>query len=557
MTPPTRLPALLLALALALPLAAQDSRPISSEKENWPPERTITMLRSLVERGFVPQLVLAWSGPEGAGSLGFGELTNGEPVDENTVFEIGSTTKVFTSLLLTLAVEEKALALDRAIGDLIGEDLAMPERTAEITLEELASHRSGLPRLPGNLVARDESRPYEHYDARLLAEEIMTGEAVGARGDYLYSNYGAGLLGWLLGRAAGTSYGELLNEKILEPLAMTSTAFEPASSWAARTAPGHNGQVPVPFWKMNALAAAGDLVSTARDVQVLLGAAMAADPSTAIGRALLEMERTRGATDGAMKVGLGWHIVEDGDLRLVWHNGGTGGFSSFMGFDRASGRSLTILSSSNAPNITGAGLNAFSLGIPSGLDDLPTPAARDWKELPAYEGRYRLPASLVIELRLKGDHLGAQVAGQSWYTLYPSEEKDVFFLAIAGARIRFLRSDEGEIVGLDWSMQGQTSQATKLEDLPPFVKLSADRLRKLEGRYELGEGLIFDVRADAGHLGIKLADQPRLDAYPVSETDFVYRVVDARLSFVLDETGRAKALRLHQNGMIQEAPRLP
>lgn len=554
MTPAGRI--LTLGLLLILPLAAQDERPIGGEKENWPPARTIAALRRLADDGFAPQVVISWSGPQGAGAAGFGKLTNGDAVDEHSVFEIGSITKVYGGLLLALAVEEKTVKLDDTLGALLAPDHELPAERAGITLEELASHRSGLPRLPGNLIIRDDSRPYEDYGPGQLIEELVNGSS-SAPGSYQYSNYGAGLLGWLLGRAAGVDFGDLLEKKILKPLGLKSTAAEPAANWAARSVPGHNGQVPVPYWRFDALAAAGDLVASAADVQGLVQAALAADETTALGRAFLAMEKPRGSAGGAMKIGLAWHLLERDDLRLVWHNGGTGGFSSFVAFERATGRSLVILSSSNAPDVTGIGLNAFESALPTGLDDLPVPGKRDWKELPEFEGRYRLPASLVIEIRLKGDYLGAQIAGQTWFTLYPAKAKDAFFLTVAGARVRFLRDDEGEIVGLEWMQQGETSQATKMADLPPFLPIPAERLQRFAGRYALGESLVVDVRAEPGRLSVKLGDQDRIDVFPISETRFAYRAIDAAISFVVTEDGKVTSLHLHQNGMTQEAPRLP
>ena len=135
MTPAGRI--LTLGLLLILPLAAQDERPIGGEKENWPPARTIAALRRLADDGFAPQVVISWSGPQGAGAAGFGKLTNGDAVDEHSVFEIGSITKVYGGLLLALAVEEKTVKLDDTLGALLAPDHELPAERAGITLEEL------------------------------------------------------------------------------------------------------------------------------------------------------------------------------------------------------------------------------------------------------------------------------------------------------------------------------------------------------------------------------------------------------------------------------------
>ena len=550
-TPLTRLVLVLLALGAALPLAAQEEK----NAETWPPKRTSTALEQLVERDFVPQIALGSWVPEAHGVYGFGKLENEASVDGDTVFEIGSVTKVFTALLLAIAIENGEVTEDTKIGELVGNDLDLTPELAVITLGELASHQSGLPRLPGNHLISDPQNPYVDYDAAALAVEIATGD-IDERGRYAYSNYGYGLLGYLLARQQKTTWDELIATRITKPLGMTSTAPEPLVDWQKRTAQGHNGPLRVPYWSFDALAGCGDLCSSANDLLKFLEAARKPDEKTVIGRAFKRMTRSRGKVPGGMTIGLGWHVLRREGLELVWHNGGTGGFRSFVGFDAISGRSLVILSSCDEPDITSLGLNAFDAEHPTNLLELPVSVRLPAGKVAEYEGRYRLPASLVIEFVARKGRLGAQIAGQTWMELHFREEKDAFFLLVGDAQGKFLRDDDGKIVGLEWNMAGQTSQATKLDPLPPVVQLTNEELDRFAGRYELAPEIVLDVMRNGDRLSVLLTGQSRIDVYPVSKTGFVYRAVDARLDFVIDEKGKVTALNLTQNGFTQEAPRI-
>ena len=147
-------------------------------------------------------------------------------VDGDTVFEIGSATKVFTSLLLADAVKRGDVALTDPASKFLPTDAKMPERGGtQITLADLATHTSGLPRLPSNLAPKDPGNPYADYTPAQLYAFLSSHQLardIGSR--YEYSNLGAGLLGHLLARRAGVSYESLVKERIAGPLEMTSTA---------------------------------------------------------------------------------------------------------------------------------------------------------------------------------------------------------------------------------------------------------------------------------------------------------------------------------------------
>ena len=288
---------------------------------------------------------------EGRVVVGYGRLSADNPTqpDGDTVFEIGSITKVFTSTLLADLVSRAELGLDTPVQDLLGDEARMPARNgAEITLGHLATHSSGLPRLPDNFDPDDPTNPYADYTVENLYAFLSSHELDRDIGDTVeYSNVGYGLLGHALALREGTDFETLITERILEPLQMPDTAVELTPALRERLATGHDGRLqPVANWDLPVLAGAGALRSTVNDLLTFLEANLALRESPL--HQAMELARTPQQTDPAldMDIALGWIIATEGDRDFVWHNGATGGYASFIGFDAEAGEGIVILSNS-------------------------------------------------------------------------------------------------------------------------------------------------------------------------------------------------------------------
>ncbi len=288
---------------------------------------------------------------EGRVVVGYGRLSADNPTqpDGDTVFEIGSITKVFTSTLLADLVSRAELGLDTPVQDLLGDEARMPARNgAEITLGHLATHSSGLPRLPDNFDPEDPTNPYADYTVENLYAFLSSHELDRDIGDTVeYSNVGYGLLGHALALREGTDFETLITERILEPLQMPDTAVELTPALRERLATGHDGRLqPVANWDLPVLAGAGALRSTVNDLLTFLEANLALRESPL--HQAMELARTPQQTDPAldMDIALGWIIATEGDRDFVWHNGATGGYASFIGFDAEAGEGIVILSNS-------------------------------------------------------------------------------------------------------------------------------------------------------------------------------------------------------------------
>jgi serine-type D-Ala-D-Ala carboxypeptidase/endopeptidase len=272
------------------------------------------------------------------------------PLDGNTIFEIGSITKVFTSLLLADMVLRREVSLDDPVAKYLPSDVKVPERPGrQIKLVDLATHTSGLPRLPSNLAFRTPSNPYADYSEAQLYEFLSSYKLtrdIGAR--YEYSNLGGGLLGLALSRRAGMDYGPLVRERICEPLGMNHTRSQLTSEMQWRRAAGHDRTMrPTANWDFGAATAgAGELRSDANDMLTFLEANLGSleTPLAPAMEAMLGVRRHTGVK--GLDVALGWHVLTKNGREIVWHNGGTGGYRSFMGFDPAARTGVVALSNS-------------------------------------------------------------------------------------------------------------------------------------------------------------------------------------------------------------------
>jgi len=289
--------------------------------------------------------------------------------DANTVFEIGSITKVFTALVLADMVERGEVKLDDPVAKFLPSTVRVPGRDGrEITLLDLTNQVSGLPRLPGNLKPADPGDPYADYGPARLYEAlsaITLPRGIGEK--YEYSNLGVGLLGHALALKAGVDYEELVRSRVLYPLGMGNTAITLPDSMLARFATGTGPSLlPVKPWTLDALAGAGALRSTANDMLKFLTAAMGLR-ETPLRKAfdlMLRMRRPTGTPD--LEIAMGWHIWKKYGTEIVWHNGGTGGFRSFAGFDPAKKTGVVVLCNTSF-GIDDLGLHALEPKWPAAL----------------------------------------------------------------------------------------------------------------------------------------------------------------------------------------------
>ena len=419
-------------------------------------------------RGVVVGIVNA----NGSQMVGYGTAIDSAPAapDGNTVFEIGSVSKVFTGTLLADAIERAEVTLDDPAQKFLPDSVKMPQRNGkQITLHNLATQHSGLPRLPGNMHWRDPSDPYVDYTVPQMYEFLSSHKLRRDPGaEYEYSNLGVGLLGHVLALRAGKSYEELLHDRITGPLGMTSTRIALDDVTRSRLAQGHNADGdPVPNWSIVTLAGAGGIRSTVNDMLIFLSANLGLVKSPlapAFERAVRPLDKADWAND----IGLCWHI--DKTRKMPWHNGQTGGYHSFVTFDPVHRFGIVVLSNCSAPiaDRIGIALGRRLLGGPIEPLSLPSTIAVDPKTAGALCGVYVISPLMYMTIAHADGRLTCQLTGQPQVRIYAQTETDYFFKA-ADARIKFRRGKSGQITGLVLRQNGKETSALKI----PTEKIDA------------------------------------------------------------------------------------
>jgi serine-type D-Ala-D-Ala carboxypeptidase/endopeptidase len=273
--------------------------------------------------------------------------TTGNParpeIDERTLFEIASVTKIFTAAALADAVERGSLSLD----DPVSKFLNLPAGgVGDRTLKELVTHTSGLPRLPSGLtwwwnLLRHPRDPYANYSHRDLDAYIKTlkGSSLPA-GKFRYSSLGAGVLGNVLAAAENTDYAGLIAQRITIPLQMFRTFLHiPPAEQPFVAQPHRKSLRPTPIWTMTSLPGAGGLLSSMQDMLRFVSAALSATPP--LFPSMLQPLAKADGTDRS--VGLGWMLRGTPEYQVAWHNGGTFGSRSFVGLEFTTGRAIVAL----------------------------------------------------------------------------------------------------------------------------------------------------------------------------------------------------------------------
>lgn len=260
----------------------------------------------------------------------------------DSIFEIGSVTKTFTGLILSQMVEQGKVKFDDPVRELLPAGTVAKPAGDEITLLDLATQHSGLPRMPDNFHPADPTNPYADYKAENLYA-FLTKQGVGkpARTSFLYSNLGFGLLGQALAVRAGVPYPELLKEEVTGPLGLKDTTVVLTDEQKSRFIAGHDGEHhPAHAWDLDALAGAGAIRLTAGDMLTYLEANLhpesvkaegSSEAAKTIGAALTMQHELRADVGPAMRIALAW--LCNTDSGTYWHNGATGGYSAYAFFN--------------------------------------------------------------------------------------------------------------------------------------------------------------------------------------------------------------------------------
>jgi CubicO group peptidase (beta-lactamase class C family) len=587
------LAALLLGGAQAPPAAAQTAPAAAARTaSNFPADADLqVMLDYLVADRATPGIILGIVEPDGSTRI-LQQGTAGEgarPLGPRTVFEIGSINKTFTGTLLAHMVLRGEVALDDPVQKYLPESVRVPSRNGrQITLLDLATHRSALPRLPNNHRPADRANPYADYTVETMYAFLSGHELrrdIGA--EFEYSNLGLGLLGHALSRAGGQPLPDLIRARITEPLGMRNTGYARDGDMGAMHARGHGeaGAV-VSYWDASeAIAGAGGMRSTMEDMLIYLRAQLS-PPDNELGRAIRLTHQVHQRYP-EFNAGITWPIRTREGRTVVSHTGGTGGFSTAIGLDPERRTGFVMLT-----NTTGfdddLGTDFMYRGGPLALPEVRV--ARD--VLARYAGTYtREPrGSAVVRLEDDGT-MTLRAGGNVRFRMY-ADSDSTFFLKRAPWRIRFTRDASGAVSGFVLDAGGEQQTWSRASDAtttpsagtapaaapaappaPPAatpaapaapgsgaVTLAAEERARYVGTYLLsadGRQLELKIFDQGGQLMGEPAGQTPSPLRPQGNHVFIPELDDdLRLVFTVQD-GRATSVTLHQGGREIPGPRVP
>jgi serine-type D-Ala-D-Ala carboxypeptidase/endopeptidase len=391
-------------------------------------------------------------------TFGLANIETNEAVTSKTLFEIGSITKTFTCTAFANAVVKNEMGLEDNAQNYLPANVILPQKNGkQITLLHLASARSGLPRMPGNFSPADPHNPYVDYTEKELFNYLSNVELNAEPGaQYEYSNLGMGLLGYITAKKKGVSYSKLIKETILSPLDMKQT-FVSGERTDKLLAVGYTDKTNMKSWTwtdQSVLTGAGGIISNVEDMMKYLVAQM--NTTNPMLKKTFELARQERAAAGNLtyQIGLGWHLA---DHKYIWHNGGTGGFRSYAGFDPENKRAIVILTNSTN-GADDLGFHWLNSVYP--LKTIKKSITLEPAKLKEYEGVYEITPQFKITVTAEGSSLMAQATGQPQFSLY-AEDVDKFFLKVVPAKINFGRDDTGKVVKLTLFQNGAVIEGKK------------------------------------------------------------------------------------------------
>jgi CubicO group peptidase (beta-lactamase class C family) len=469
-------------------------------------------------------------------------------IDARTAFEIGSVSKTMTSALLAEMILAGKASLDDPLAAWLPEGTSVPAFEGQpIRLRHLVTHTSGLAALPPGVAITNPADPYAAMDAPMLLAALGRSQLTVAPGTrFEYSNFASMLLGYAVARRSGVDFETLLDTRLFTPLGMDG-AYVNKRPEGIRAATGHLPTAnATPAWTFRTeLAGVGGVRATLDDMVRYVEAQLGRIEAP-ISPALALAQQPVTSTQPAMA--MNWMLAPLNGRTLHAHEGGTGGFSSFVAFDKAAGRGVVILSDTALHSLGGLG----SLGLHLLDETVPLGKPRkaitaDPALLDALAGEYQLQGAMTMTLSRKGDHLQIQAQGQPAFEMAHDDAGDFYPVAF-DALLTPQRKADGRY-GFIWRQGGGAMPAVRIDGASVAApELSPAELQAYAGTYPLMPEFAIKVFERDGKLYIQGTGQQALEAPAVAKDVFAVEAVGAEFHFERDATGAVKALTLQQGG---------
>ncbi len=474
------------------------------------------------------------------------------PYDEHTAFEIGSVTKTMTAALLAEFIARGEVALNDPIAKLLPPGTSVPSfEGREITIGDIVTHTSGLPSFPWRMT--DMNNPYAAFTEGDLLGALAATRLTRAPGSqWEYSNFAMMVLSYALAKRSGKDYETLLRERLLAPLAMNET-YIAKRPLQVRLAQGHlpNTMPQVPWDFPVDMAGVGGVRATLPDMVRYVEGELGTRESE-IAPALAQTQQ-QVARIGGHTMGMNWEILSTANGRtIIMHGGGTGGYSSFVAFDRAAKRAAVLLSDTALTNLGGLvtlGLHLLDPSAPAGAPRMV--ATADVKLIDALVGRYRLQGGLGMDLRHKGDALTIQADGQPEFEMGYDSAGDFYPLQF-DAVLRPKRKADGTYTFT--LFQGGGAFEAERIGAPAAVAAkwtpTEAELKEYDGNYPLSPAIALRVFSTGAKLFVQGSRGGPREVASVDKDIFVAEGVGAEFDFERDADGKVIALTLKQGGQV-------
>lgn len=429
----------LLVMAVLFPSDARATLPTNAEVES--------ILRAqLIDKGLAKGVAAALVDLSGIRVVAVGEARDGIKLTPDHQFEIGSVTKTFAGTLLALAEERGELKVTDPVEKYLPEGLLLRDKDGvPVQLVDLATHRSGLPRLASNMAPKDPKDPYADYSEADLFDFLRHFKPVRARNaQFEYSNIGFGLLGIVLARAAkAPDFATLVDMRVFQPLGMTHSTANPAKLSPTLAQPYDSNLKPTPAWSLpNAHAAAGAIRATPGDMGRYVEA-IAKLKDTPLNRPLSIAATARESGPGRINpIGFAFIRVPFHERGFINHDGATFGSSASLMVDPEAREGVFLVSNTSVP-LTEIAIHLLDKRMPLKPKDFPKVVDVAPATLASYTGIYKLAEGFNVEVRMRGEKLTAQATGQGEFEIF-AESPTRFFAKVAPLSMTFGEVRDGK-----------------------------------------------------------------------------------------------------------------
>ena len=532
-----------------------------------PPEKLVESLFSgLVKSDSAGAAVLVAQNGRVLFEKGYGlaDVEKHAAATPETKFRIGSITKQFTAAAILKLQEEGKLS----VNDKLSKFIPDYPRGDEVTIHHLLTHTSGIHSYTSKPEFMESVTAPAKTDAHIQSFKNDPYDFDPGR-KWLYNNSGYFLLGYIIEKVSGESYGDFLRKKFFDPLAMKNTGVHASTAVLEHEALGYqfeDGKFKRALnWDMSKAGGAGALYSTVGDLhrwnEGVFNGKVLKEPT--LKAAFTPVVTGDGDTTQPKEsgYGYGWSIQKQRGLQEIAHGGGLHGFASYL--LRLPKENFTVVVLANCapppPGVDPTGLahEVSELYLGEKLASRETPKIDTKvspKALDAVIGRYDYGMGILTVMK-EGDKVFAQLTGQPKFEIFPKSETE-FFWKVVEAEVSFVKNDKGEVTKAIHKQGGQTINAPRMEDAKE-AKVEPKAFDAYVGRYDYGGGkAVMTITREGNRLFAQLTGQPKFEVFPKSETEFFWKVVNAQVTFVKDKSGKVTKAIHEQSGQKLDAPRM-